>query len=278
LVFIFPILCLHILIPYYVVMRALNSHKGENGTVAIIGGSSRMHGAPIFCALSAEASGVDLVFIGLPEPHSTVAKMASLNVQVYPFSGEELLKEDVGPMLQMLAVIDCAVIGPGLSRHADTLHAIERIISGTPCPLVIDATALQPNTLALVAGRNAVVTPHLGELERMGIAPEDIGQRAQASGTTIIVKGQIDHIAGPDGQMHEVTGGNAGLTVGGTGDALAGLIAGLIAQGMDHTEAAILASTVIKTAGDRLAEEKGFHYTTKEVIELIPYLLFEIQK
>jgi hydroxyethylthiazole kinase-like uncharacterized protein yjeF len=256
--------------------RHPDSHKGDNGKVAVIGGSRHMHGAPIFSALAAEASGVDLVHIALPTSHETVAKMASLNVQVYTFRGEEFLKEDVGPMLQLLAVMDCAVIGPGLSRHQETLKAIEELLSGAPCPLVIDATALQPTTLAMVAGRGAVLTPHLGELERMGMTEDDITQRSRAAGSTILLKGMIDRITGPDGEKHDIAGGNAGLTVGGTGDALAGLIAGLIAQGMHPVEAAMLASQTIKSAGDRLLEEKGYRYTTRDIIELIPFILEEL--
>ncbi len=257
-------------------IRDSKSHKGENGKVAIIGGSSHMHGAPIFSALAAEASGVDLIYIAVPSAHAGVAKMSSMNFQVFTFAGDELLRTDTGPMLQILAIMDSAVVGPGLSRHADTLHAIDQVISGAPCPLVIDATALQPTTLASVAGRGAVLTPHLGELERMGITPEEITQRCKAAGTTILLKGEVDRITGPDGTTKEIKGGNAGLTVGGTGDALAGLTAGLIAQKVDPVEAAILASRVIKTAGERMYEEKGYRYTTEDVIELIPYLLAEL--
>lgn len=257
-------------------MRNPDSHKGDNGKVAIIGGSAHIHGAPIFSALSAEASGVDLVYVALPASHVNAAKHASLNFQVYGFAGDELAKDDVGQILQILAIMDVAVIGPGLGRGTETQSAVERILSGSPCPLVIDATALQPNTLALIAGRNCVVTPHLGELERMQIAPDDIAQRATAAGTTILLKNVIDRIAGPDGEMHDVAGGNAGLTVGGTGDALAGLVAGLMAQKMNPVDAAMLASKVIKTAGERLAEEQGFAYTTHDVIEQIPFILREM--
>ncbi len=258
-------------------MRSPNSHKGENGKVAVIGGSRRMHGAPLFSALAAEASGVDLVYVAVPLCHEDVTKNASPNFQVFTFEGAELLKKDVGPMLQILAIMDCAVIGPGLSRNAETLNAIEQVMGGTPCPLVIDATALQPSTLASVAGRGSVLTPHLGELERMGLTQEDLSQRARVSNTTFLLKGPTDFITGPDGEMHESKGGNAGLTVGGTGDALAGLIAGLVAQKMQPFDAAMLASKVIKTAGDRLYEELGFRYTTMDVIEQIPYLLHEFE-
>jgi NAD(P)H-hydrate epimerase len=258
-------------------MRNPDSHKGENGKVAVIGGSKNIHGAPIFSALAAEASGVDLTFVSLPATHDIIARIASLNFLVYPFHGEELTKKDVGPILQMLAIMDAAVIGPGLGRSEEVMNAIEQIVSGAPCPLVLDATALQPNSLALVAGKNAVLTPHLGELERMEVQQDDIGASAARSNCVILLKGHVDHIAGPDGNVTDVEGGNAGLTVGGTGDALAGLTAGLIAQHMDPFNAAVLASKTIKAAGDRLAEEKGMTYTTKDVIEQIPYLLREME-
>lgn len=258
-------------------MRSPSSHKGENGKVAIIGGSRRMHGAPIFSALAAEASGVDLVYIAVPTAHEDVTKNASLNFQVHTFDGEELLKKDVGPMLQILAIMDSAVIGPGLSRHADTLNAIQQVIGGSPCPLVLDATALQTTTLASVAGKGAVLTPHLGELERMGISESDIEQRARVANAIFLLKGVVDVVTAPDGTVHTVPGGNAGLTVGGTGDALAGLIAGLIAQHIPAVDAAVLASRVIKAAGERLFEEQGFRYTTMDVIEQIPFLLREFE-
>lgn len=256
-------------------MRNPDSHKGENGKVAIIGGSRHIHGAPIFSALAAEASGVDLVFLCIPSSHEDVAKNASLNFQVHQFKGEDLSREDTGYILQMLAIMDSCVIGPGLSRGAESLNALEQIIRGAPCPLVLDATALQEDTLALLQGKTAVLTPHLGELERMGIVCDLIGQAAKKYSVTIHVKGHSDTIAAPDGTVREIPGGNAGLTVGGTGDALAGLIAGLIAQKMDPAEACALATTVIKSAGDRLCEEKGFTYIARDVIEQIPYVLHE---
>lgn len=256
--------------------REPNSHKGENGKVCIIGGSRHMHGAPLFAALAAEASGVDLIYVFVPPAHEEVSKNASFNFQVHTFREDELSTDDTGPVLQMLASMDTAVIGPGLSRRPETLSAIEQIISGAPCPLVIDASALQTGTLGLIAGRGAVLTPHLGELERMGIPHDEVAQRAHASGSTFLIKGEADLIYEPDGQLHESTGGNAGLTVGGTGDALAGLTAGLMAQHMPAQEAALLASKVIKHAADMLMEQQGYAYTAREVIELIPIVLHQM--
>ena len=251
--------------------RSPDSHKGENGKVAIIGGSLHQHGAPIFSALAAEASGVDLLYLALPALHQEVARMHSLNFQVHPFRGDELATEDVAPLLEMLATVDSAVIGPGLSRTPNAQKIIRALIESATCPIVLDASALQEWTLDAVKGKTAVLTPHLGELERMGVATAESAARASAA--VVLLKGRSDTIAAPDGTTQEVAGGNAGLTVGGTGDALAGLICGLIAQGMPPMKACVAASTIIKRAGTVLFHDKGFAYTTREVIGRIPHLL-----
>lgn len=239
----------------------------------VIGGSAFQHGAPLMSALAAEASGVDLVFVSLPRCHAEAAKAQSLNVQVYPFTGDTIAARDLPMLLELLATMDCAVIGPGLARDGVALGVIKRLVKGCPCPMVLDASALQPWTLDACRGKTAICTPHAGELERMDIGPGDIGEAAKRSGALLLAKGVLDRIADADGRIRTVRGGNAGLTVGGTGDALAGLAAGLIAQGMDMTTAAITASTVIKRTGDRLMKNYGYAYGTRRVIETIPLLL-----
>jgi len=253
--------------------RRADSHKGENGKIAVIGGSRTIHGAPVFSALAAEASGVDLVFLCLPACHEDVAKQASLNVQVHAFSGNELSDSDTQSIVSMLATMDCAVIGPGISRDESSLHALKDIIGEATCPLVLDATALQPFTLELIKGKQAVLTPHLGELERMELEKDKMSEAARESGATIVLKGMIDQIVKPDNATEEVSGGNAGLTVGGTGDVLAGLIGGLIAQGMNQSDAAHAACILIKQAGTELFKTHGYAYTARDVINLIPHLL-----
>jgi hydroxyethylthiazole kinase-like uncharacterized protein yjeF len=253
--------------------RDPHSHKGENGKVAVIGGSPTIHGAPLLAALAAEASGVDLIFVALPKIHQNVACATSLNFQVHPFSGDDLLEKGVDPLLELLATMDAAVIGPGLSRTREALGVIQELIAEAPCTLVLDASALQPWTLKAVRGKNAVLTPHLGELERMEIKEENLGQAANDAGVTILLKGPTDRIATADGKIIEVPGGNAGLTVGGTGDALAGCVAGLLAQRAEPAEACRMASTAIKRAGVLLAEKQGFAYTARGVIAELSHLL-----
>ena len=257
-------------------MRSPTSHKGDNGSVAIIGGSLHQHGAPLFSALAAEASGVDLIYLFVPECHREVAKHASLNVQVYTFGSlksDEISASDRTRIVEFLATIDTAVIGPGLARTASALSSLMTLLEEAPCPLVVDASALQKQIMKFLCGRHAVLTPHLGELERMELAQNDLSSVCMENACTILKKGVVDTIVSEKGDVKTVEGGNAGLTVGGTGDALAGLTAGLIAQGVDHAEACRMASTVIKRAGDVLAQEFGFAYTTRQVIQMIPKVL-----
>lgn len=254
--------------------RLSDSHKGENGKVAVIGGSALMHGAPLFAALAAEASGADLVFVCLPHCHAEVAKATSLGFQVHPFANDDLAANDTSSILELLATMDCAVVGPGISHgNVKSLKALLTVVAESPCRLVLDATALQPETLDLIRGKSAVLTPHLAELERMNLTAADLAQQASNAGAVIFLKGPIDTIAGPDGSLTELKGGNAGMTVGGTGDALAGLIAGLIAQGMEPPDAAKTAGTVMKRAAEELSKEYGYAFGTKRVIGKIPKIL-----
>ncbi len=255
------------------------SHKGDNGKVAIIGGSLHQHGAPILSALAAEKSGVDLLYVFVPHCHTEVAKVASLNFQVYEFGNEksdEFTADDVSMITEFLATMDCAVIGPGLSRTQSNQKMIKQLIAQAPCPLVCDASALQSWTMRTVSGRRAVVTPHLGELERMGIVPESIGDSAQDHHIVIHLKAATDRIADTSGEIIEVSGGNAGLTHGGTGDSLAGLIAGLIAQKVEPANACAMAATIIKRVGSQLSATHGYAYTAYDVINCIPALLHSL--
>lgn len=222
--------------------------------------------------LAAEKSGVDTISLCLPRCHEEVAKNSSLNVFVHPFTGDELTKKDVKSILELLATIDCAVLGSGIAREKEHVDVLMEIISECSCPMVLDATALQPETLEVISGKTSVLTPHMAELERMGLHLEDLPALAKKTGAVFCVKGETDHVIGPEGHQ-DVSGGNAGLTVGGTGDALAGLIAGLIAQGTEPFEAAVMGTRIIKRAGTLLYPNNGYAYGTRAVIEQIPHLI-----
>jgi len=253
--------------------RNPHSHKGQNGIVTVIGGSRAMHGAPVFAALAAEATGVDLIHPCVPACHEIVTRTFSPNCIVHTFSGDELDKSDVPAINEVLKISCAAVIGPGLSESEATQKAAETLIKDATIPLVVDASALQPWTIDALKGKPAVLTPHAGELKRMGVQSDDVGKIAKEHGLTFVLKGETDHVTGADGKTQEIKGGNAGLTKGGTGDALAGLIAGLIALRIEPFEAGVMATTIIKRAAKVLEHEKGYAFTTMDVIGEIPHLL-----
>lgn len=201
-----------------------------------------------------------------------MAKHWILNAFIHPFHGDLITDADIEPILELIAPLDCVVLGSGIAKTGERVHALEEIIAASTTPMVLDATALQSNTLELVRGKQAVLTPHLGELERMGVDESNLQDIANEYQAVIVLKGQTDTIFSSH-STHTVTGGNAGLTTGGTGDVLAGLIAGLIAQGMAPIDAANDACTVMKKAGEKLMKEKGYAYTATDVTRVIAELL-----
>jgi NAD(P)H-hydrate epimerase len=106
----------------------------------------------------------------------------------------------------------------------------------------------------------------------MGVDENDLQDIANEFQAIIVLKGQTDTVFSAHA-TEEIIGGNAGLTTGGTGDVLAGLIAGLIAQGMASIDAAKDACTILKKAGDKLEKEKGYAYTALDIVGEIPNLL-----
>jgi NAD(P)H-hydrate epimerase len=252
--------------------RDPSSHKGDNGKVAVVGGSTYIHGAPILNALAAEASGIDTLSICLPQCHSEAAKSWTLNAFVHPFDGDDIADSDIESILELIAPLDCVVLGSGIAKTGERVHALEEIIASCTTPMVLDATALQENTLDLVRGKQAILTPHLGELERMGVEENDLQDIANEYQAIIVLKGQTDKVFSAHA-TDEIAGGNAGLTTGGTGDVLAGLIAGLIAQRMASVDAAKDACAILKKAAEKLEKEKGYSFTATDVVGEIPALL-----
>ena len=106
----------------------------------------------------------------------------------------------------------------------------------------------------------------------MRLKEEDLEAVTKKIGCTVFLKGSIDRVVSPI-KRTLIRGGNAGLSVGGTGDALAGLIAGIRAQGVESFDACCMASKAIKKAGEKLKKTFGFAYGTKRVIDQIPFLL-----
>lgn len=267
--------------------RSPDSHKGQNGRVCIIGGSTHFHGAPIFAGLSAEKSGADLIFPIVPNCHSEVTKQASYNFICHYFKLNHLTRIDLPQIKKVLAKSDVAVIGPGLGTKNTTLNALSELMRGIEVPMIIDASALQiiPKLLEEndLLPPNTILTPHHGEFAAMTgkeIPPnlkqqkELVQKYAEKLEAIILLKGPTDILANSENCLEINKAGNAGLTVGGTGDALAGLIGSLISQRIDPFQACQKSIKIIGQAGENLFKEKGYSYTTLDLIHEIPKLVY----
>ncbi len=253
-------------------VRPENGHKGTFGTVFLLAGSRGMTGAAVLSSLAALRSGAGLVRLGLPGSLLTVIGSAAPEVITDPVpetpDGSAALSAEhflAGRMKGPKA----AVLGPGLGRHPETADLIRRLYADCPCPLVLDADGL--NAFEGRSGRlrrragETVLTPHAGEMSRLTGAPAaDIAADPVAAATAaavewncvVVLKGGPTVTADPSGNAWVNSTGNSGMATAGSGDILAGLIGGLIAQGASAPAAARCGVWLHGRAGDLAAAER----------------------
>ncbi|OGJ49339.1 NAD(P)H-hydrate dehydratase [Candidatus Peregrinibacteria bacterium RIFOXYB2_FULL_32_7] len=264
--------------------RDNDSHKGDNGRVCVIGGSIDYYGAPIFAAMGAVYSGADLVYMFVPESNFDCSRSFYPDYIVRKFSGDFLTEKDLEKIINLANKCDSVVVGPGLGDKAETLKALIKLIAKIEKPLIIDADALKVIHNVKLPYQT-LITPHRGEFEKVCNAqfPNDLDHQielvkktAQILDLQILVKGQNDIICKPDEEYFINNTGNPGMTVGGSGDVLAGFIAGLNAQGATLFESACIASFCLGVAGDSLESQKGFAYSATDLALEIPYVMKRI--
>ncbi len=253
--------------------RNPNSHKGDNGRVLVIGGNATFHGAPILSALAAEHTGADLVHLALPPEHAGVARTYGLNLIVHPFEKDHLIPGDVKGLLKLAEGMDAVVIGPGLGTEEKTKEAIKTLLKSLTVPTVVDADAL---LYSITFPTRCVLTPHRGEFKELTgdeATPENVQKWAKALNAVILCKAPKDMIADADHMALNDTG-NALMTVGGTGDGLAGVVASLIAQKMSLFDACRLAARLWGKIGDDLSKIQG-SLRAMDLIYALPSALLE---
>lgn len=274
-------------VAFNVWQRSPGSHKGDNGRVLVVGGSAVYHGAPLLSAKAALNGGADMAYLAVPEINYVTSRNFAPDFIVRKYRGDFLSPEAVPAILELMRKCDALVIGPGLGEAADVRQAVLEILASTTIPAVIDADAIKfvASDVSILKKVNAVVTPHAGEFKTLtGEAlPEGIEERrasvakhAQQLGATILLKSPIDIIASPRGSVKLNATGNAGMTVGGTGDVLAGLVASLAAQKLDSFTAASCAAFINGAAGDELYEGKGYGFTASDLAEQLPHTIKKI--
>jgi ADP-dependent NAD(P)H-hydrate dehydratase len=258
--------------------RRRDSHKRMNGTVCVVGGSRLYHGAPFLCAMGAIRSGVDLVFVAVPATIATPIRALSPDFIVIPLPDSKLTRGNVSKLMSWVPKVDTFAVGPGLGpQEPESLAQALNEMKGEGRSLVVDADALRQQILPSIRNTRTVVTPHAKEFERLfgESLPEDLEARtrvvsnqAKKSGLTVLVKGPVDIITDGDRVAHNEIHSPA-MTVGGTGDVLTGITAGLLAKKVRPFEAACAAAFINGSAGFEASEERGLHITASDVANQI---------
>ncbi|WP_436932323.1 NAD(P)H-hydrate dehydratase [Halosimplex halobium] len=258
--------------------RDPSSHKGQNGEVLVVGGGPYA-GAPALSAKAALRAGADLVRVACPMVVGRELQGFGEDLIVRPYQGKQLEPKQVGFLLQMARHHDTVVIGPGLGDEEETLEAVEGILSGYSGTAVVDADALS-RVPEVDTEADLICTPHQGEFAEMGGRVTDdweertdyVEHFAADLGQTVLVKGKYDVIS--DGETTRVNRtGNAGMTVGGTGDVLAG-ITGALAATQEPVHAAAMAAYANGKAGDRAFERNNNGLTATDLHDEIPAVLW----
>jgi NAD(P)H-hydrate epimerase len=184
-----------------------------------------------------------------------------------------------------LETVDAVVMGPGLGVHAETrdfVHACVSAIESADKPVLLDADGLKafaefkrPLKVPLV------LTPHAGEYailtgrklpENVKECIAEVHKTAAELKAVVLLKGQVDVVCDAKRVKLNFTG-NPGMTVGGTGDVLSGVVGALLAQKADPFEAAVAGAFVNGAAGDFVTEEKGYHLVATDLLDWIPRVL-----
>jgi NAD(P)H-hydrate epimerase len=254
--------------------RRKDAHKRMNGTVCVIGGSRLYHGAPFLCGMGAMRSGVDLVYIAVPRVIAPSVRALSPDFIVIPLPDSKLTRGNVSKLLSWVRGIDAFAVGPGLGAQnvEEVAHCLSEL-KGQGKGLVVDADALTPRSLEVIRKSNTVVTPHAGEFERLfGTSLSKdldgrisaVSDQAKKAGIVVLLKGPTDVIS--DGErvgLNDVH--SPAMTVGGTGDVLTGVTAGLVAKGVPLLDAACTAAFINGSAGAEAARKLGMHITASDV-------------
>jgi len=266
--------------------REPGSHKGDYGHALIAAGSPGKAGAVILAARAAVRAGAGLVTAAVPEPILPTVDLGSVESMTLglPAGAAGQIAERAAEVLLDAAEGKAVLaLGPGMGQEAATAAAIRRVVLECPLPLVLDADGLNAfaGRAGELAGRRAetVLTPHPGELGRLlGISASQIQEdrvaaargAAEETGAIVVLKGHLTLVASGTAVFVNPTG-NPGMATGGTGDVLTGLIAGLLAQGLDALDATLVAVYLHGLAGDLAASRLGeAPLAAGDLIEILP--------
>ena len=268
--------------------RDENSHKGNNGRLLIVGGSKDYSGAPAIAGMAAIGAGADLVYVATPEKSAEAIKSTSPDLIVKSLEGDKLSLKHSEEILEMADNVNAVLIGPGAGIDDETSKLFNVLVTKIKKPIVLDADSLKQVELSLIKNREDIIlTPHIFEFKSFFNITDDLKldidsydfnkvdenitqfqQITRQIKATVLVKGKYDLIL--SGTRFRINkSGNAGMTVGGTGDALAGISASLLAQGLNSFDSACLGVFINGLAGERAFDVKGNGFSATDLVSYI---------
>lgn len=259
--------------------RKFTSRKGDNGKVLVLGGSYIYHGAPILSSIAAMRCGTDLVYTCVPKINAQATRATSPNLIVLPLADAKLTRGAVHKLLGIIPKdLDSATIGMGLGiQDIEALKILVKSLLDLDVRLSLDASALVSDILPMIRSKNVVVTPHAGEFKRLfGELPPDskkervslVEKYAKEHSVPVLLKGPTDIVSDGNKTFLNVKNTPA-MTVGGTGDVLSGLVAGMLSKNKNPLESAAAAVFINGKAGVLAQRKYGLHMVATDLLEFI---------
>lgn len=273
----------------HVEARHDNSKKGDNGIVLVVGGSSLYHGAPLLASLTALRAGADLVYTAVPRIIINAIRSYSPNIIALPMTDNSLTIGSANRLVKSLPKIPhTATIGMGMTiSKAEALNSLVKKLKENGTRLVLDASALIPRIITEITETDTIITPHAGEFKRIfneevGISKSEIVSSVSRMATrykiTIILKGWLNVIADHSGKVATIKRSTPAMTVGGTGDVLAGLVAALYSKINSAFDASALGIYFNGLAAHVAFEQVGLHMVATDLIENLPKVMMPFDK
>lgn len=274
-------------------LRKENTYKGTYGTLLSLCGSLNMPGASILAARAAIKSGVGLVNMAIPKSiYRVVASCICEPIFTLLDDNNTYSKNNMELILDQLSKSTACLIGCGLAQTEGVYDLVSELIKKATKPLIIDAQGINiiSNDISILKKRKSdvVLTPHPGEMARLlGIPTQEVQKNRLTCAKefslkynlTLVLKGANTIIAMPDGSTYVNRTGNPGMSTGGSGDVLAGIISSFVAQGIEIHKAALCGVYIHGLAGDISAEKNSkLSMTPSDIVDNLPKAFLSISK
>ncbi len=256
--------------------RLRESNKGNYGHVLVVGGTVGKAGAAAMAGISALRAGAGLSTVATPKSALSTVAAFHPEIMTEPLTETEsgtIAKSAMAQIEELLKTRTVLAVGPGVSRNPETADLVRRLVSNQQVPTVVDAdglNAFEGRTDELNGkGRTLVITPHPGEMARLAacstadVQKDRIGvarRFAREHEVIVVLKGNRTLVVQPDGEAWVNVTGNPGMSTGGTGDVLTGMVAGMIAQHPKSAFIAVCAAVYLHgLSGDVMRDKVGEH-------------------